>query len=65
MSQVLWFAKRVAQGKKKGILGLCTFMAEDPGSVLGGGTKIPQAMKHGQKKEKEKSLTLGFLKHFY
>ena len=40
-------------------------MAEDPGSVLGGGTKIPQAMKHGQKKEKEKSLTLGFLKHFY
>ena len=40
-------------------------MAEDPGSVLGRGTKIPQAMKHGQKKEKEKSLTTGFLKHFY
>ena len=33
-------------------LGFRTFTAEGPGSIPGRGTKIPQAMQHGQKKGK-------------
>ena len=36
-------------------LGLCVFTAECAGSIPGWGTKIPQAMQHGQKKKKEES----------
>ena len=36
-------------------LGLCAaFIARDLGSVLGWGTKIPQAMLHGQRKKKRR-----------
>ena len=34
-------------------LGLCAFTAEDLGSIPGLGTKIPQALRRGQKKKKE------------
>ena len=33
-------------------LGLCAFTAVDPGLILGWGTKILQATRHGQKKKK-------------
>ena len=36
-------------------LGLCTSTAGGPGSIPGWGTKIPQAARRGQKKEKEKT----------
>ena len=36
-------------------LGLHAFTAEDPGSIPGQGTKIPQAASHGQKKNKQDS----------
>ena len=32
-------------------LGLCAFTAEGPGSTPDWGTKIPQAMRHSQKKK--------------
>ena len=35
-------------------LGLCTFTAEGVGSVPGWGTKIPQAVRRGQKEKKKK-----------
>ena len=35
-------------------LGLHTFTAEGPGSILGWETKIPQAMRHGPQKQKQK-----------
>ena len=34
-------------------LGLCAFIVEDPGSIPGWGTKIPQATWHGQKKRND------------
>ena len=34
-------------------LGLHAFTAEAAGSIPGRGTKIPQAVQHGQKKEEE------------
>ena len=40
-------------------LGLCAaFIAKDLGSVLGWGTKIPQAMLHGQRKKKKKATEI-------
>ena len=33
------------------LLGLCAFTVKGWGSILGGGTKIPQAVQHGQKKK--------------
>ena len=41
-------------------LGLCSLTVEAPGSVAGWGTKIPQAVQYGPKKEEEcaKSLLL-------
>ena len=35
-------------------LRFCTLIAESMGSIPDQGTKIPQAMKHGQKKKKKK-----------
>ena len=35
-------------------LGLCAFTAEGPGSILGWGTKIPQATRCSQKTKKER-----------
>ena len=32
-------------------LGLCAFTAEGAGSIPGWGTKIPQALRHSQKKK--------------
>ena len=34
-------------------LGLYTLTAKGPGSILGWGTKVPQTMQHGQKKQKK------------
>ena len=36
-------------------LRLCTLTAEGLGSIPGQGTKIPQAMRHGQKKKKKRA----------
>ena len=33
---------------------LCTSIAKDMGLILGQGTKIPNAVQHGQKKKKKK-----------
>ena len=35
-------------------LGLLAFTSLGPGWIPGGATKIPQAMRHGQKKKKER-----------
>ena len=40
-------------------LGLCTFTAEDPGSIPGRETKIPQAEWCGQKKKKKVYAIIG------
>ena len=42
-------------------LGLCAFTAEDLGSIPGLGTKIPQALRRGQKKKKSYSKADFFL----
>ena len=34
-------------------LGLHALTVEGPGSITGGGTKVPQAVRRGQKKKKE------------
>ena len=36
-------------------LGICTFTAKGPGSIPGWGTKISQATRHGQEKQKSKN----------
>ena len=49
----LWGTSLVVQW-----LGLCAFIAEGLGSIPGWGTKIPQAVQCGKKKEKNKDLPL-------
>ena len=39
-----------------GTLGLHAFTAEGPGSISGQGTKIPQAVQQGKKKEKKRNI---------
>ena len=49
-------------------LGLCTFTAEGAGSIPGPGTKIPQAVRHVQKKkkvEKKGNCKHNLNDHFY
>ena len=41
-------------------LGLCTFTAKGPGSIPGWGTKIPQAMRCGQRKKKNQKFNFPF-----
>ena len=49
--------KKWAKGTSLAVqwLGLCSFIAEGPGSIPGRGTKIPQAARCGQKANKQKN----------
>ena len=46
-------------------LGLCAFIAKDLGSVLGWGTKIPQAMLHGQEKKGATEIKVKLFKNIF
>ena len=59
--------QKARQGNSLGVqwLGLCTLTAEGPGSILGQGTKIPQAVLSGQKKKKKARQILLILKYIF